>query len=208
MKPNLFRSINDALTERFPILPRVRKGLYGLLFLSGLFLIMQCSNENIHVSVVPGKIGSYDSKTVVVYGRNAILLQGELIIANPTFLQKVLLTDTTTNLNIISLIIIGMLSIVIIRIIPKIYQHNLFRKDISASIRALGYIMIVHVWLMAFCAFYTPSIIEHLTHNAFTTHNTFPIWLAVEVYAAWIILAVASAFKRGLQLQKEQDLTV
>ena len=208
MKPNLFRSINNALAERFPLLPRIRRSFYGLLSFSIVFLLLLVTRENIHTAVVPVK-ETLSEKTVAFYGSDTIRLQGELIISNPTALQKVLLTDTTMDIDIISLIFMGVISIIIVRIIPKIYQQNLFRRDVSNSIKAIGYMMFLHVILRVLTnLWYAPGEIVRLTHNEFTTHRTFPVWLYAEGYTALLILAIGSAYKRGVLLQQEQDLTV
>ncbi len=51
--------------------------------------------------------------------------------------------------------------------------------------------------------------IEALTNHQFTTAGKhFQILLYAQFYAALVIIALGTWYKRGVQLQKEQDLTI
>jgi hypothetical protein len=94
-------------------------------------------------------------------------------------------------------------------IVPKVYQQNLFRKDISLAIRLLGYLAMVHAFVSIYTKFsYTPNTIEALTNNEFTCSPAIPFLICAEFYFALVIIALAGFYKRGIKLQEEQDLTV
>lgn len=210
MKPNLFRSVQNALAEQFPLLPYIRQNFIGLLMFSILFILIGYSNEKkLVVAVEPVETSLYFNKPITNYGVDSVLLKGQLEIVNPTFLQKMLIMDASPDYDMFTLIMTAIISIIIIRLLPKLHSRNLFRKDISASIRLLGYLLIFHAMVSYYRTIvYTPGEIGRITNNEFTNHRTFPVLICAELYTAFLVIAIGSAFKKGIQLQQEQDLTV
>lgn len=210
MKPSLFRTTWAFLGETFPLLPRIRRSFWGLLLFSILLIISQFpGSDNLHVRIKPVEFGAFSNKTITTYVTGTVQLNGELILSHPTIWQRVMFTNAKTNLDIISLLFIAVISIIIIRITPKVFQSNLFRKDISRSIQLIGYLMILHAIVSIYRTMgYAPAEINRITHNEFTSFITFPILIWAEAYTALIVIAIGSAYKRGIQLQQEQDLTV
>ena len=210
MKPNLFRSINNALAERFPLLPRIRRSLIGLLMFSILFLAIGISPESITIPVKPLEGGRYYNQRVTTYQSGHVTLGGQFTITDPGFTDSFLLPNLTTDLDMITLIFLAVASIIIIVMAPKLYQQNLFRKDISNYIRLLGYLMILYGILSVYRSlFYVPLRIEALTNKEFTAqHHSFPLLIYAELYFSLIVIALAGFYERGVKLQEEQDLTV
>lgn len=207
MKPHLFRSIYNALGERFPLLPRIRRSFWGLLMFCVMFLLVGLSNDTISIQVKPTGGIHYKEQPVFQYP-NAVVAPGRLTISDPGF-QEIILLQTFGGVDMITLIFLAIGSIIIIWMAPKLYQQNLFRKDISNAIRAIGYLMILHgIASILRTNYYTPLITEKLTHNEFTSEVSFPIMVSAEWYFSLIVIALAGMYQRGMKLQEEQDLTV
>ena len=210
MKPNPFRSIYNALAEEFPLLPRIRRSFIGLLMMCIIFgLIGLTRTEGTTVSVKPAENGPYANRPVCDYEAGHVQLSGYFQITHPSFFQKLLLPDAVHSIDLFFLLFMAIGSIIIILIVPKLQQQNLFRKDISNSIRLLGYLIMLHGILSIYrITMYVPEQIEQLTNNEFTTSVPFPIFIWAELYFSLVVLALGSMYKRGIQLQEEQDLTV
>jgi hypothetical protein len=210
MKPNLFRSISNALAETFPLLPRIRRSFWGLLLFCALLMLLDLSSET-GVSVVVKPIT--DSVTVVrpvvTYPSGNIQSQGLLTLDHPTLIQRLMFPGPFTDIDCVTLLCMGLASIIIILIVPKLQQHTVFRKDITMYIRMLGWLLIVHgIFSWYRIAIFLPTEIEKLTAEKYTAITHFPIIVAAELYVAMIVLALAGLYKKGIQLQEEQDLTV
>lgn len=210
MKPNLFRSISDALAETFPLLPRIRRSFWGLLSFCALFMLLDLSSEN-GVSVVVKPIN--DSLTVnqstVTYPSGNIQSQGLFTLDHPTFVQRLMFPGPFTDIDFATLFCMSLASIIIILIVPKLQQQHIFRKDITRSIRMLGWLLILHgIFSIYRTVEYLPSEVKRLTTQQYNTIPHFPIMICAELYVAMIVLALAGFYKKGVQLQEEQDLTV
>lgn len=209
MNPNLFRSISNSLAEQFPLLPRIRRSFIGLLMFCCIFLWIGLSGENITVSVEPIETSPYSHHQIVAYTSGKVQLSGQLTIQHTTLLERLLLSDAKDKFDFFTMLFLAMGSVIIILIIPKLHQQNLFRKDISHSIRLLGYLLMLHGCLSIYRALiYIPEKIELLTHHEFTGYRSFPIIVFAELYFSLIILALAGMYQRGIKLQEELDLTV
>ena len=210
MKPNLFRSINNALAERFPLLPRIRRSFIGLLMFCIIFILIDLTSDTpVSLPVEPAFLSRYEHATPIVY-ENVQINPGQLTIPNPTILERLLIpSSNSTNVDPLTLFFILIGCVIIIWMVPKLQQQYLFRKDISNAIRSLGYLMILHGTVYIFrMSLYLPNKVRLLTHNDFlSTGNMFPlVWL--EWYFALIVIALGGIYERGVKLQEEQDLTV
>jgi hypothetical protein len=210
MKPNLFRSIYDSLGEQFPLLPRVRRSFIGLLLFCILFFSIGFWNGNgITIPVKPVENGRFANQSIATYATGTVTLSGYFTITNPGVTEKILLPNQTTDVDLFTLLFLAIVSVIVILVTPKLFQQNLFRKDISNSIRLLGYLTIFHSTANILrTSYYAPLTIESLTNNEFTTHRGFPITSYAELYFALALIALAGVYKRGIKLQEEQDLTV
>ncbi len=207
MKPNLFRSINNTLAERFPLLPRIRRSFWGLLMFCVLFLLIGLSSDHISIPVKATENSHYKDQTGFQY-TNVVVIPGRLTIYNPTF-QEIIWLQTFGGVDMITLIFLAIGSCIIIWMTPKLYQQNFFRKNISNAIRAIGYLMILHgIISILRTNYYNPLIIEKITKNEFTSEVSFPIMISAEWYFSLIVIALAGMYERGMKLQQEQDLTV
>jgi hypothetical protein len=210
MRPNLFRSVSNALEQSFPLLPRIRRSCFGLMLFCVVFIIIGLSDtEGLVVPVKPVEKSGYESKPVAVYNHASITLGGQLSIKEPDFMERILLPNQLSGLDMISLLFLAIISLIVILIIPKINQSNLFRSDISDAVRLMGYLMMAHsIFSVYRKVSFIPQKIESLTNHEFTFLNSFPFLQMAEIYFALIVLAMAGIYKRGIKLQEEQDLTV
>jgi hypothetical protein len=211
MKPNLFRSISNALAESFPILSRIKRSFFGLLmFCIVFFLIGIGKSEGITVPVKPMPNTHYNNQQIATYAEGSVKLAGQFTITNPGIIESILMPNLTTDLDLLTLIFLAIASIVIILILPKLQDQNLFRKDISNYIRLLGYLLILHGFLTCYrTIFYAPDKIEMLTNNEFTSYGaSVPLLIYAELYFSMVIIALAGFYQRCIKLQQEQDLTV
>jgi hypothetical protein len=210
MKPYLFRSISNSLAASFPLLSRIRRSFIGLLMFCILFLLIGISeSEGITIPVKPVKYGQYDNQKITTYSAGVVKLGGQLIISHSDLLDRVLLPNVITDLDMLTLLFMAIASTIIIWIVPKLQDKHLFRRDISNAIRLLGYLTMLH-GMMGFyrISIYGPNRIKFLTHNEFTNQGSFPLMICAELYFSLIIIALAGIYHRGVKLQQEQDLTV
>ena len=209
MNPNLFRSISNSLAEQFPLLPRIRRSFIGLLMFCCTLLLIGLTEENITVSVEPIENSPYAHHQITAYASGKVQLSGQLIIQHTNLLERLLLSDANSKFDFIALLFMAIGSVIIILIVPKLHQQNLFRKDISNSIRLSGYLLMLHGCLNIYrTLIYIPEKIELLTHHEFTSHRAFPILIGAELYFSLVVLALAGMYQRGIKLQEELDLTV
>ncbi|MES2004645.1 MAG: DUF2975 domain-containing protein [Bacteroidota bacterium] len=211
MKPNLFRSISNSLAERFPLLPRIRRSFWGLLLFCGLFSLTDLSGENgISISVKPLETTLHDSSVLIKqYAAGAVHAQGLFTIRNPTITQRALFPGPFSGVDFITILCMAIGSVIIIRIIHKLEAKYVFRKDITHLIRLLGYLLMAHgTFTLYRIVGYLPTTVEFLTDNTYTSIRSFPIMLYAELYVSLVVLAMASLYNKGIQLQEEQELTV
>ena len=173
------------------------------------FLIGFIGKDTMLVAVLPVDNTGYFNKPVSKYEGGQVILTGQLVIVNPTITERMLLPNAGNNLDQISLLFLSICSIIIILIVPKLQQLNLFREDISASIRWLGYLLMLHGFLSLYLkSVYIPGEITRITHHEFTNSNPSPFIIWIEWYFAYIVIAAADIFRRAMKLQEEQDLTI
>ena len=210
MKPNLFRSISDSLAETFPLLPRIRRSFIGLLMFCILFFSIGLSeSDGINIPVKSVLDGPYHNRTVTTYPSGVVKLGGQFKITNPVLMDRIFLPAVTTDLDMLALLFLAIVSIIFIWITPKLQTQHLFRKDISNAIRLLGYLLMLHGIMNIYRVIqYAPVRIETLTNHQFTSMRSFPIIQWAELYFALVVIALAGLYKRGMKLQQEQDLTV
>ncbi len=210
MKYRFFQSVSGKIAERFPLLPRIRRSFWGLLLFCLIFITIGISNnEGLSIPVKPVEYSRYANQPVTAYHAGAVKLAGYFIISDPGLLDRILLPETTSGLDLLTLFFMAIGSYIIIWMVPKLQQQNLFRKDISNAIRLLGYLLMLHGSFSIYrVAYYAPNKIASLTNNEFTTQTTFPIILCAELYFSMIVIALAGMYRSGMKLQEEQDLTV
>jgi len=209
MKPNLFRSISGSLAQQFPLLPRIRRSFYGLLCFCCIFIVIGLSeSEGLTIPVTPVKDGRFDKVPVARYLENTVT-GGQLTIKYPGIIDRIMLSDKTSDLDMVTLLFLAVASIIIIWIVPKLQQEHLFRKDISQAIRLLGYLLMLHGLFSIYRnVSYMPGKIESLTNNEFTSRVSVLLLTWAEFYFALVVIAISNVYKRGVKLQQEQDLTV
>lgn len=210
MAKTLFRSISDALSEQFPLLPRIRRSFWGLL----LFCILLSSigfsdSSGIAVPVKPKEGSAFFQQKTIGYENAELQTGGLLLINHPNWIERLLLPDSNTQADLLSLLFIAIASILIIVMVGKLQQPALFRKNISQLIRFLAWLVMLHGIISIYRNHaYLPARIETYTHQQFTASVAFPIMIWLELYISLIIFSLASLYEKSIQLQKEQDLTI
>lgn len=211
MSQNLLAVFSDNWNKTFPILPRIRRTFIGLLIFCALFISIGISEKEGITLPVKSLNATLLSKQTIAEYPNARVVTGSLLnIPDPGIAERILLPGVTTDLDIITLFFLAIASIVIILIAPKLQQHQVFRKDISRQISLLGYLLALHGLIGVYrLLMYAPQHIQAITHNEFTSmHAGFPIMIYTEFYFSMVVIALAGVYRRGVQLQKENDLTV
>jgi hypothetical protein len=210
MKPNLFRSIANNIIKKDALNRKIKRYFFGLMVLYIILgLFGRFRPDGIEVLVQPNSQMMVAEKDVTVYPACTLKQIGVLHISHPTVLQQALFPDTVLGIDLITLLCICLGCILIVLIIPKLNENNLFRNDISLLIIILGYLIIFHsVFSIYRMVAYIPNEIAMLTNHEYVTQNKFPIFVFAEAYMGLLVIAISYMFKRGLQLQEELDLTV
>lgn len=210
MKQTLFYFVSRSLAERFPLLPRLWYNFIGLLIFCLLLLILDHSGEaGITINVRPTDTSAYLNKPVTAYPAGTIYLQGQLKISQPTLTQKLLFPGQFTGIDTGTLLCLLAACIIMVVMLPKLQQEHLFRKDISTTLRLLGFLLSFHsIYFLFRTISYLPEEIEGLTHHAFTSIRYFPLMVWIELYAGLMLLVTAGMFTKAMQLQEEKDLTI
>jgi hypothetical protein len=210
MKPNLFRSITNNIIKKDALNRKIKRYFFGLMVLYIILgLFGRFKPDGIEVLVQPNSQMMVAQKDVTVYPACTLKQIGVLHISHPTILQQALFPDTVLGIDLITLLCICLGCILIVLIIPKFNENNLFRNDISLLISILGYLIIFHsVFSIYRMVAYIPNEIAILTNHECVTQNKFPIFVFAEAYMGLLVIAISYMFKRGLQLQEELDLTV
>jgi len=210
MKPNLFRSITNNIIKKDALNRKIKRYFFGLMVLYIILgLFGRFKPDGIEVLVQPNSQMMVAQKDVTVYPACTLKQIGVLHISHPTILQQALFPDTVLGIDLITLLCICLGCILIVLIIPKLNENNLFRNDISIIIRILGYLIIFDsVFSIYRMVAYIPNEIAILTNHEYVTQNKFPIFVFAEAYMGLLVIAISYMFKRGLQIQEELDLTV
>jgi hypothetical protein len=210
MKPNLFRSIANNIIKKDALNRKIKRYFFGLMVLYIILgLFGRFKPDGIEVLVQPNSQMMVAKKDVTTYPACTLKQIGALHISHPTILQQTLFPDSVLGIDLVTLLCICLGCILIVLIIPKFNENNLFRNDISLLISILGYLMIFHsVFTIYRMVAYIPNEIALLTNHEYVTQSKFPIFVFAEAYLGLLVIAIAYMFKRGLQLQEELDLTV
>ena len=115
MKPNLFRSIFNALAEEIHLFPYIRQSFFGLFLFALLFILIGYTGENLKISVQPTESSSINKKMITNYGSDTVLLRGQLVITDPSISQKLILSNSSVDIDLLTLIFICIISIIMIR---------------------------------------------------------------------------------------------
>ena len=188
---------------------QLKSNFWALLVISLLFLFMKLNSDgSITVSVKPNTLNTDYSSPVAIFGSNKIYA-GRLTIEHPTLIQKLFLPDELSLSDSFTLLGIIICSGLMIVLIPKIKEPNIFRKDLTRIL----YILAIGIILYSFLSVvkddvYVDKEIKFLTNNQFTNQAASPFLYMLFAYIGFIIIRSIKIYKRGLQLQQEQDLTV
>lgn len=210
MKPNLFRSVSDALANRFPLIPRIRTSFITLILLCLTEILVSFFNPNgVYVPVKAEINSSFAKNGRVKYDSNYLTPGGLLNIPNPGLADRFFMADSSTDLDFLTILFIMVFSLIVIATIPKLKQETIFKKDISMAIRLTGYLVLFHALIRGYqTVVYIPERVSGITNHSFVISHGSPIIIWTEGYIALMIIAMAGMYKRGWTLQQEQDLTI
>jgi hypothetical protein len=200
-------SIWKNIGYKFPYAPRIRRSFIGLIGFCILAILVTQQHEFI-ISVVPNPAFTALQNIADSYNGNLLLPGGRLAIKDPGLFQHLFLNNTESGTNLFTLIMIMIGSAIIAFMMPKMTNQLLFRKDVSVYIKVLGVLIIVHALVTMFYTLEIRSYVKELTNGQFTTPGQFPVLLFAEMYIGWVVMAVGTWYKKGVKLQREQDLTI
>jgi len=210
MKPNLFRSIANNLFVKDAFYKKIRRYFIGLLSLYTLMgLAGRVSPDGLEITVQPNTQSILLNQPVARYKLVSLTQAAQLHISNPNLLQLTLFPDKFLGIDMITLLCICIGCILIILIIAKLQQKEVFRKDISTLIRVLGFLILFHAIFSVYrLVEYIPNEIGILTNHEFVPVRNFPIYTMAEAYISLVVMAVSYMYKSGMKLKEEQSLTI
>lgn len=145
-------------------------------------------------TTLPTSAGTYSTGT-----------QGDLLY-QPSSLSNFLLFYTTSEVNILSVVFIFLLSLYLHLAINKLQPGREFSQGLSRALSLIGLVtLLMYTAEMAFNVYLT-QLFETQTHHQFFLTTAGPSLLYV-VFGSIMLLA-ASFFELGSQLQHDADLTI
>lgn len=189
---------------------RIKLGAWTFIILCLTMIIaLMIGDDSISVPVQPGfNYPNYDS-SFANYGENMIRLSGKLEITHPTLTQKILLPVSLLEMDVLNCLLIITMSILVLRLLPHIHSSVLFQKDISPSIRAIGFALIIFWLLDLLRIFYftVPEVIR-LTNNQFIYQKNSFMFIPVPFWLGLTVLWIGRVYKNAFRLKQEQQLTI
>ncbi len=165
--------------------------------------------DSISVPVQPTfDFTNYDS-SFARYGENTIRLSGKLEIVHPSLTQKMLMPVSLLEMDVLNCLLIITMSILVLRLLPHIHSTVLFQKDISPSIRSIGFALIIF-WLLDLLRifYFTIPEISRLTNNQFIYQKNGFTFIPVPFWLGLTVLWISRVYKNAFTLKKEQELTI
>jgi hypothetical protein len=199
---HLWKNVSPILRPQYK---RIRSSFIGLLMFIGLDLMLR-GWERVPVSVAP--MAPIDG-SLTDYGTAASLKAGTLIINHPDFIVLLFSNQGGNRSSLFTLLMMAIVSMIIIRIAPKLSDQNVFRKDISRSIQWIGALLIIHGVATMFGAFQIAEIVKSITNGVYTNASLgFNPILYAQVYIGMVIVAAGGWYRQGVRMREEQDLTI
>lgn len=192
------------------VFTRVKLGAWTFIILSILMIFGNLSSDTkIDVPVRPGFDFPHTDTIISSYGSNHIKLTGKLEIAEPSFIQRLLLPHSFIEFDILNCLLIITLSILTLRLLPHMHSSVLFQKDISNRIRLIGITLMIF-WLLDMVRLfaYTVPEISRLTNNQFNYQKNGFLFVPVPFWLGIIVLWINRIYKSAFNLKQEQQLTI
>lgn len=196
----------EEVEKHFSLLPWLRQSFFGLSLFCVLFLLLDFSDSDTKIPVVP--VTAITGITDTVLKTDNEVVPGMLQLNKTHWVEYLLLPGKTSQLDAVTLSVLLLLGILLFLLIRKI-QGGLFEKDLTTWIRLPGFLLFLHsIYYIVRYTTWLPQMVETRTHYQFTTFRTFPIVFMLEVYFAFLIIVSASWYRKAMQLQDEQNHTV
>ena len=162
------------------------------------------TSEQVTLNVIPANSYKLISTPIENYQNAYVLPRGKAVLKNLSFPQSWLAPDSNDVLQLIFIIIY---LIIIIFYLFKLNIIKPFARDISKSIKLLGYGIIVFKIVEIIRNQYYSKLILSKTGNDFILDYNNNSWLYALAFAM-IFLWISKAYKKANELQKEVDLTI
>jgi hypothetical protein len=180
-------------------------GPLGWILMSIFFLIYTLTDENyvVHASIKENKKAL---DTIASFQNIKILGPGEIIIEQPSIKVRLLAPHDLLIADPLYCIIIIIVCIILLFTFWNFSFKNPFLKQTFHGIRLITWAMGIFMTLNHFRYFWFITEVQKLTHGLYE-YKTF-IFQRPEFWLFMILYRLVYVFKKGYNLQREQELTV
>lgn len=189
---------------------RIKFSAWTIIIFCSLLAIMTLNDDSkITVPVQPTLESSYYDSNYKAYSSGVIKISGNFIITNTSFLQRLLIPTQFLEFDILSCLLLIVLSAIILKLLPHVHSQVLFKTDISRWIQYIGWsLMIFWVLDTVRIFFYAIPEIKKLTNNEFMFRRTGYLMFPLQFWLGIGILWVGRLYKNAFRLKQEQELTI
>ena len=189
---------------------RIKFSAWSIIIFCSLLAIMTLNDgSKITVPVQPTLESSFYDSTYKAYSSGAIQISGNFIITKTSFLQRLLIPTQFLEFDILSCLLLIVLSTIILKLLPHVHSQVLFKTDISRWIQYIGWsLMIFWVLDIARIFFYAIPEIKKLTNNEFMFRRTGYLMFPLQFWLGIGIIWVSKLYKNAFRLKQEQELTI
>ena len=182
--------------------------LWGVILYCLFFLVLGIiGNGPKYIPVSPPYDESF-SYTLASFPDATVFAMGKLEILKPTLFQKIILTDIDSYTDVINNLFWLVFSVNLLLLVNSIETNAGFKGEIPKFIRIAGLALIIYSFIDFFRNAYVANEVLKLTENKYhygsmlQSPNHLELWLGI------LLLWFARSYKKAMQLQSEQDLTI
>ncbi len=189
---------------------RIKLTAWMMILFCSLFIVMTLSNDSeMKVPVQPTLDSSFYDSTYKTYSNAELQITGDFIIKETSLLQRLLIPAQFLEFDILSCLLLIVLSFIVLKLLPHVHSQVLFKTDISHWIRYIGWALMIF-WLLdiARIFFYAIPEIKKLSNNAFMFRRTGYLVFPLQFWLGIGILWVSRLYKNAFRLKQEQELTI
>lgn len=189
---------------------RIKLTAWTMILFCSFLAIMTLSNDSeIRVPVQPTLEASFYDSTYKTYSTGVVQVSGNFVIKETHFLQRLLIPAQFLEFDILSCVLLIVLSAIILKLLPHVHSQVLFKTDISHWIGYIGWALMIF-WLLdtARIFFYAIPEIKRLTNNQFVFRRTGYLMFPLQFWLGIGILWVSRLYKNAFRLKQEQELTI
>jgi hypothetical protein len=204
--PDMKKSFIEQFTLN-PKFPKLAIAIIMLIVIVGIFQPFFDNGVNYEIAVKPNDIDKINDKPLAAFAHSEVQIKGNMIIKNPGFIDRILFgtNETSSLLTCVAFLII---LIVLFLSSDKLQFKNpdVFRKDLWKPVMIIGAILFTLCMLNIVKDFVAKELVSRYTNNQFTVDEKFTHW--VQFWAGLLLINFGVLFKKGFELQRDQDLTV